>query len=235
MMANEVGSWIPRTRANAQSENPEMNHANNPTSVNPSAVGLPGAVAPLLEDVRRRIVEIRGRSVIVDADVAALYGVATKRVNEAVRNNPDKFPPDYLFELDANELDDLRTKISTTKLSSKSRALPKAFTEKGLYMLATVLKSRRATETTFAIIETFAKVRALKRDLVALHEEPDAEKKAARARRFGELLADVVMPDADTVETESSLELNFLVGKIKHVVKKILRNPSNGSQSAQER
>ncbi len=212
-----------------------MNHANNPTSVNPSAVGLPGAVAPLLEDVRRRIVEIRGRSVIVDADVAALYGVATKRVNEAVRNNPDKFPPDYLFELDANELDDLRTKISTTKLSSKSRALPKAFTEKGLYMLATVLKSRRATETTFAIIETFAKVRALKRDLVALHEEPDAEKKAARARRFGELLADVVMPDADTVETESSLELNFLVGKIKHVVKKILRNPSNGSQSAQER
>ncbi len=96
-------------------------------------------------------------------------------------------------------------------------------------MLATVLKSRRATETTFAIIETFAKVRALKRDLVALHEEPDAEKKAARARRFGELLADVVMPDADAVETESALELNFLVGKIKHVVKKIRRNPSAAS------
>ena len=150
-------------------------------------------------------------------------------------NAHDKFPPDYLFELDADELDDLRTKISSTNLSSKSRALPKAFTEKGLYMLATVLKSRRATETTFAIIETFAKVRALKRDLVALHEEPDAEKKSARARRFGELLADVVMPDADAVETESSLELNFFVGKIKHVVKKIRRNPSNGSRSAQGR
>ena len=151
------------------------------------------------------------------------------------RNNPDKFPPDYLFELDADELDDLRTKISSTNLSSKRRALPKAFTEKGLYMLATVLKSRRATETTFAIIETFAKVRALKRDLVALHEEPDAEKKAARARRFGELLADVVMPDADAVETESSLELNFLVGKIKHVVKKIRRNPSAASRPVQGR
>ena len=62
-------------------------------------------------------------------------------------NAHDKFPPDYLFDLNAAELDDLRTKISSTNLSSKSRALPKAFTEKGLYMLATVLKSRRATET----------------------------------------------------------------------------------------
>ena len=212
-----------------------MNRAHKPTPVNPSPAGLLGAAAPLLEDVRRRIVDVRGRSVIVDADVAALYGVETKRVNEAVRNNPDKFPPDYLFELDAAELEDLRTKISSTNLSSKSRSLPKVFNEKGLYMLATVLKSRRATETTFAIIETFAKVRALKRDLVALHEEPDAEKKAARARRFGELLADVVMPDADAVETESSLELNFLVGKIKHVVKKIRRNPSAASRPVQGR
>ena len=59
-------------------------------------------------------------------------------------NAHNKFPPDYLFELDAAELDDLRTKISSTKLSSKCRALPNAFTEKGLYMLATVHKSRRA-------------------------------------------------------------------------------------------
>ena len=208
-----------------------MNHAHKPTPVSPSAAGHPGAVAPLLEDVRRRIVDVRGRSVIVDADVAALYGVETKRVNEAVRNNPDKFPPDYLFELDAAESRSLRTKISTLKPEGANRGAHskynyKAFTEKGLYMLATVLKSRRATETTFAIIETFAKVRALKRDLVALHEEPDAEKKAARARRFGKLLAEVVMPGADAVETESSLELNFLVGKIKHTVRKIRKNPS---------
>ena len=107
--------------------------------------------------------------VIVDADVAKLYGVATKRVNEAVRNNPEKFPLDYMFALTADELSDLRSKISSAKVSSKSRALPKAFTEKGLYMLATVLKSQRATEATFAIIETFAKVRTLKRELLELH------------------------------------------------------------------
>ena len=132
-------------------------------------------------DVQQRIVCIRDTSVIIDADVAALYGVETKRVNEAVRNNPDKFPLDYMFVLTDEETralrskissleqgGDLRSKISTTKLSSKSRVAPKAFTEKGLCMLAAVLKSRRAVDATFAIIETFAKVRGLKRELVAL-------------------------------------------------------------------
>lgn len=111
--------------------------------------------------VRDRLVVLRNVAVLIDADVAALYGVETKRVNEAVRNNPDKFPADYMFELTKEERDDLRSKISSAKVSSKSRVLPKAFTEKGLYMLATVLKSKRAKETTFAIIETFAQVRVL--------------------------------------------------------------------------
>jgi hypothetical protein len=182
------------------------------------------AMQPLpYAEVRNRIITIRGQAVIVDADVAALYGVETRQVNEAVRNNPDKFPPDYRFELTENELSDLRSKFSTTTVSPKSRVLPKAFTEKGLYMLATVLKSRRATEATFAIIETFAKVRALKRELVELHREADAKNKPERARRFGKMLADVVMPDLGTVETESSLELNFFIGKIKHTVRKVRR------------
>jgi len=120
----------------------------------------------LYSQVEKKIVSIRGLPVIVDADVAALYGVETKRVNEAIKNNPDKFPEDYMFELTAEELQDLRSKISTANISSKSRTLPKAFTEKGLYMLATILKSKRATKVTFAIIETFAKVRNLKRELV---------------------------------------------------------------------
>ena len=123
-------------------------------------------------DVEKLIVSVRGQPVIVDADVAKLYGVATKRVNEAVRNNPEKFPADYMFELTAGELSDLRSKISSAKISSKSRVLPKAFTEKGLYMLATVLKSQRATEATFAIIETFAKVRTLKRELYRAAQRP---------------------------------------------------------------
>ncbi len=177
-------------------------------------------IIPSIE-VQKRIVCVRGMTAIIDADIAELYGVETKRVNEAVRNNPDKFPPDYMFELTSSELEDLRSKFSTANLSSKSRALPKAFTEKGLYMLATILKSQQAIATTFAIIETFAKVRGLKHELVELHKENDKRQQAEKLRHFGKTLADIVMPDLDTVETESSLELNFFIGKIKHTVKRI--------------
>lgn len=174
-------------------------------------------------DVQQRIICIRDKSVIIDVDVAALYGVETKHVNQAVRNNRDKFPADYVFELTSGEVENLRSKILTTKLSSKSRVAPKAFTEKGLYMLATILKSKRATAATFAIIETFAKVRELKRELVELHKEGDKRKQADKMRHFGETLADIVMPDLETVETESSLELNFFIGKLKHTVRRIRR------------
>ena len=172
-------------------------------------------------DVQSRIIYVRDFPVIVDADVAEIYGVETKRVNEAVRNNPDKFPGDYMFELTADERNNLRSKISSTKISSKSRALPKAFTEKGLYMLATILKSRQATAATFAIIETFAKVRYLKRELKELHQEPNKRVQMNKMHNFGEVLSDIIMPDLETVETESSLELNFFIGKIKHTVRRI--------------
>ena len=180
-------------------------------------------------DVQQRIVCIRGKSVIIDVDVAELYGVETKRVNEAVRNNPDKFPEGYMLTLTESETRDLRSKISSAKISSKSRALPKAFTEKGLYMLATILKSKQAIAATFAIIETFAKVRGLKRELVELHKDGDKGKQADKMRHFGETLADIVMPDLETVETESSLELNFFIGKIKHTVRRIRKvEPKKG-------
>ena len=172
------------------------------------------------QEVKKKIICIRHQEVICDADVAELYGVETKRVNEAVRNNPDKFPADYMFTMTSEELRDLRSKISTTKISSKSRARPKAFTEKGLYMLATILKSKTATNVTFAIIETFAQVRYLKREIVSLHNEIDKEKQTSGLKRFGEVISDIVMPDLETDETESTLELNFLIGKLKHTVKR---------------
>jgi hypothetical protein len=184
----------------------------------------PSAVA--YSDVQRMIVHVRNQQVIIDADVAKLYGVETKRINEAVRNNPDKFPADYMFVLTADESKFLRSKFSSLEHGGKGRHSKynyKAFTEKGLYMLATVLKSRRATEATFAIIETFAKVRFLKRELVDLHTEADKQKRGEKMRHFGEVLTDIVMPDLDTVETESSLELNFFIGKLKHSVRRIKR------------
>ena len=175
-------------------------------------------------EVENKIAIIRKQDVIADADVAELYGVETKEVNQAVRNNPDKFPDDYMFELTKRELGTLRSKILTTNVSNKSRSATKVFTEKGLYMLATILKSEKATEATFAIIETFAKVRELKRELVELHKETDKTMQEKKMQHFGEVLTDIVMPDLETSETESSLETNFIIGKIKHTVKRVKKD-----------
>jgi hypothetical protein len=94
------------------------------------------------ENLKDLIVEVRSQSVLLDSDVAELYRIETKRINEAVKNNPDKFPHDYMFEICEGEFADLRSKFSTTKFA-KTRSLPKAFTEKGLYMIATILKSKQ--------------------------------------------------------------------------------------------
>ncbi len=172
-------------------------------------------------DVEARMIILHNQSVIADADVADLYGVETRAVNQAVRNNLDKFPADYVFELNKSELLDLKSKILISNVSDSNRRGTKVFTEKGLSMLATILKSDRAKAVTFAIIETFAKVRSLKRELVELHKETDKEKQASKMKHFGEVLTDIVMPDLETQETESSLELNFIIGKIKHSVKRV--------------
>lgn len=183
------------------------------------------ALIPYFE-VQNKIATIRRQSVMADADVAELYGVETREVNQAVRNNLDKFPKDYMFELSKSELCDLRSKILTTNVSTKSRSTTKVFTEKGLYMLATILKSEKATAATFAIIETFAKVRELKRELLDLHKENDKDAQTKKMQHFGEVLTDIVMPDLETSETESSLEINFLIGKIKHTVKRVRKGDS---------
>lgn len=180
-----------------------------------------------INEVEDKIAVIRDQEVIADADVAFLYGVQTKEVNQAVRNNPDKFPEHYMFELTSSELRELRSKILTTNVSAMNRNTTKVFTERGLYMLATVLKGKKARDITFAIIETFFKVRSLKRELVELHQETDKVKQASKIKHFGDVLTDIVMPDLLTSETESSLEINFFIGKIKHTVKRVRKEESN--------
>ena len=84
--------------------------------------------------------------------------VETKHINQAVKNNPEKFPDGYVFELSKDEWETVKSKFSTSPLGGGKVKRPNAFTEKGLYMLATILKSQKAVETTIAIIDTFAKV-----------------------------------------------------------------------------
>lgn len=114
-----------------------------------------------LETVQDKIIDVRGEKVIIDSDVAALYGVETKRVNEAVKNNPDKFPAGYIVSLTDPEKIELVENFDRFNKLKHSSADLKAFTEKGLYMLATIIKSPKAVQTTLDIIETCAKINDL--------------------------------------------------------------------------
>jgi len=176
--------------------------------------------------VQSRLLTVRDQQVLLDRDVAALYGVETRAVNQAVKNNHGKFPDGYVFQLDGDEFECLKSKILISNNAHGRggvRKLPMAFTEKGLYMLATILKGGRAVHTTLSIIEAYAQVRELKRELVALHTESDKKKRASLMSHFGDMLTDIVMPDLDVSETESSLELNFFIGKLKHTVRRVRR------------
>ena len=108
--------------------------------------------------VQTKIFSIRGIKVMLDSDIAELYGVETRRINEAVKNNHDKFPDDFLFELTSEEFNNLKSKLSTSSWGGR-RNIPKAFTEQGVYMLATILKSPVATKVTVAIMRAFVVLR----------------------------------------------------------------------------
>ena len=203
------------------------------------------------EQVKDRIIVLRGEPVLLDADVAQLYGVETKRVNEAVKNNPDKFPKGFLFKLDKHETAnlmskflmsslqsaeneenvDLRSKKTTATLQTigneqvsvfatahRNQNTPTAFTERGLYMLATILKSPRATQTTLAIIDTFVQIRELARTMQSVAQAEDEKQKKSLMRKSGELIGDILGAQLDTTSTETEIELNFAVVKIKHKV-----------------
>ncbi|MBA2648042.1 MAG: ORF6N domain-containing protein [Legionella sp.] len=172
--------------------------------------------------VEEKIIEIRDKHAIIDSDVADLYHVETKRINEAVKNNPEKFPSDYLFELNTQEKNELVENFDRFHKLKHSTAHPKAFTEKGLYMLATILKSPKATETTLAIIDTFTKVREISRTIKAIPQTPQNSPKYQKLmQRAGDLISDLVVPeDLDTSETEASIEVNLAIVKFKYSVKK---------------
>jgi ORF6N domain. len=170
--------------------------------------------------VEDKIIILRDIPVILDSDVAELYGVETKRINEAVKNNPDKFPEGYIWDLSSSEWQIMKSKFSTSLSPGGKVKLPKAFSEKGLYMLATILKSERATQTTIAIVETFAKIRELSRTVAQLSESPDEFAQKSLMHKSGDIIADLLGDDLKTSDTETSIELNFAVLKFKHTIKR---------------
>jgi hypothetical protein len=131
------------------------------------------------EGVERTILILRGRRVILDSDLAALYGVSAKRLNEQVRRNADRFPQDFAFQLTPEEFQILRSQNATSRWGGR-RFLPYAFTEHGAYMAGSVLNSPRAIAVSIQVVRTFIKLREFlssHRQLAAKLEE--LEKKIA--------------------------------------------------------
>lgn len=115
------------------------------------------------ESVISKIYMIRGQKVMMDMDLAELYGVETKNLKKAVRRNAERFPQDFMFELTVNELQSLRFQIGTSKIEGRggTRYSPMAFTEQGVAMLSSVLNSERAVLVNIHIIRVFTKMREM--------------------------------------------------------------------------
>ena len=159
-------------------------------------------------EVENKIIVLRNLQVILDVDVAELYGVTTKRVNEAVSNNPRKFPDGYVFELSENEKKELVENFDRFRTLKHSTVMPKAFTERGLYMLATILKSKVAIEATISIIETFSKLRELSRAI----EVANSQEKEPEPKKFQKLMKEVLTDNLPVKmrKTAFSFNLGFL-------------------------
>ena len=167
--------------------------------------------------VQSRMLTIRNQQVLLDRDVAALYGVETKALNQAVKRNADRFGEGYIFQLNTQEIANWKSQIVTSNLSKEEiaglkmglRRAPYAFTERGLYMLATVLNSDR----------TYAKVRSMVRDMEALQtEKAGSPEQANMLTRAGHKLASLIGDNLTTQSRKTTIELNLALLKISHEV-----------------
>jgi len=120
-------------------------------------------IAQNVNVIVNKIILVRGQKVILDSDIAQLYGVPTKRLNEQVKRNQERFPSDFMFSLTWQEFSDLKSQIATSspKTFGGRRKLPNAFTEQGVAMLSSVLRSPKATQVNIAIIRAFVHLRKL--------------------------------------------------------------------------
>jgi phage regulator Rha-like protein len=125
--------------------------------------------SPLIrpDQIEQAILLIRGQRVMLDRDLASLYGVETKNLNRAVRRNLDRFPADFMIQLTADEAEALRFQFGTLKRGQHYKYLPFAFTQEGVAMLSSVLRSPRAVQVNIAIMRVFVRLR----ETLALHKE----------------------------------------------------------------
>ena len=182
------------------------------------------------EELENKLIKYNEEFVLVDRDVAQLYGVETREINQAVSNNPDKFPKGYILDLNDEEKIELIKKFDRFNKLKHSTVNSKVFTEKGLYMLATIIKSKVATQTTIKIIETFAKVKELSRNINDIMKTDDENIQKNLASKSNKILEDIIEiedeilsndEDGEVIETTTKFEFNLGFAKVSRSIKKI--------------
>lgn len=179
------------------------------------------------ETLENKLVKYKEELVLVDSDVAGLFGVQTRDINKAVKNNPEKFLEDYIFELTKEEKKEVVENFHHLSKLKYSPHNPKVFSEKGLYMLATILKGETATMATIQIIETFAKIKQLSRNINSIMKTTDENLQQELAQKSNKILEDIieiepdVIEDEEVIETTTKFEFNLGFAKVSRSVKKV--------------
>jgi len=155
-------------------------------------------------EISSKILTLRGQQVMIDRDIAVLYHVDTKRLNEQVKRNLDRFPDDFMFQLTKSELENWKSQFATSNKELMGlRKMPYAFTEEGIYMLATVLRSPISAETTIHIIRTFKKLREFSKHYNALAKQIiEVERKSNKQYKELKKALDELIASSEIVESK---------------------------------
>ncbi|QCQ39505.1 ORF6N domain-containing protein [Bacteroides fragilis] len=182
-----------------------------------------------LQVIQNKIYEVRGQKVMLDFDLAELYGSETKRLKEAVRRNLKRFPSDFMFELTKEEFESLRSQIASSNKRGGTRYMPFAFTEQGVAMLSSVLNSESAIEINISIMRAFVTVRQYLSSLNSTTKEIEELKQRMKMLEEGneDIIAAVNDLSEDTRKEldDIYLALSQLAEKQKHVNKQTERRP----------
>jgi hypothetical protein len=180
--------------------------------------------------LENRLITLGSSLVLLDKDVASLYEIEPKKLRQQIKRNLEKFPKDYAYQISDEELDFMVSQNVTPSKKQYGGSNPWVFTEKGLYMVATILKSKNALEATFIIIETFAKIKELSRNINDIMKTSDESQQKILAQKSNEILEEIIDieedvlegdDDGEVIETTTKFEFNLGFAKVSRSIKKV--------------